>query len=170
MTSDRRRLKPFHVHIATLFIMLFTLLGCALLAMQFKQSMQQGVEHARQSFLQYREQLTLALQLNEQPARMSLNLLQNSKLEYMDSIEARLGYLTQMVAVLENRSSYGAIYIGYKDGDFFLVRKLTKANGGALLENAPTSSRWLVQRMHRGVGEFLYYDKNLALVARNIVS
>lgn len=169
MTSGRRRLKPFHVHIATLFIMLFTLLGGALMAIQFKQSMRQGAEYARQSFVQYREQLNLALQLNEQPARMSLNLLRSGKLADMDNLESRLGYLTQMASVLANRPSYGAIYLGYQDGDFFLVRKLTKVNGGTLLEKAPANSRWLVQSMHRGVGEFLYYDKNLALVARHIV-
>jgi hypothetical protein len=120
MTSAKRSLKPFHVHIATFFIMLFTLLGIALLSIQFKQNMRQGVEHARQSFVQSREQLSLALQLNEQPARMSLNLLRNGKLEDMDSLEARLSYLAQMVTVLANRPSYGAIYIGYQDGDFFL--------------------------------------------------
>ena len=73
MKPPGRNLKPFHVHIATLFIMLFTLLGGSLLAIQFQQGMQQGLEHARQSFVQYREQLSLTLQLNEQPARMSLS-------------------------------------------------------------------------------------------------
>ena len=169
MTSAKRSLKPFHVHIATFFIMLFTLLGIALLSIQFKQNMRQGVEHARQSFVQSREQLSLALQLNEQPARMSLNLLRNGKLEDMDSLEARLSYLAQMVTVLANRPSYGAIYIGYQDGDFFLVRKLTKVNSGALLDKKiPINSVWLVQSMHHGVGEFLYYDKDLVLITRHI--
>ncbi len=169
MKSSGRNLKPFHVHIATLFIMLFTLLGGALLAIQFQQGMQQGLEHARQSFAQYREQLSLTLKLNEQPARMSLNLLRSSQLADINNLEARLSYLAQMVAVLDNTPSYGAVYIGYQDGDFFLVRKLGKVNRGALLEKAPNNSRWLVQSMHRGVGEFLYYDKDLALVKRHII-
>ena len=100
MTSARPGRKPFYVHIATLFILLFTLLGSALIALQFQQAAQQGLEHERQNFLQYREQLALALQLNERPARMSLSLLRSGQLAAMNSLDARLGYLPQQAEVL----------------------------------------------------------------------
>lgn len=153
MTSARPGRKPFYVHIATLFILLFTLLGSALIALQFQQAAQQGLEHERQNFLQYREQLALALQLNERPARMSLSLLRSGQLAAMNSLDARLGYLPQLAEVLANSPSYGAVYAGYADGDFFLVRKLTE-RARAQLDRVPAASTLLVQSLHQGKGSF----------------
>ena len=64
MTSTQLSRKPFYVHIATLFILLFSVLGGALILLQFQQGMQQGLAHERQSFQHYREQLALAITLN----------------------------------------------------------------------------------------------------------
>ena len=91
MTTARPGRKPFYVHIATLFILLFTLLGSALIALQFQQGARQGLEHERQNFLQYRQQLALALQLNERPARMSLSLLRSGQLAAAQQAEGHAG-------------------------------------------------------------------------------
>lgn len=165
MTNASLSRRPFYVHIATLFILLFSLLGGALIVLQFQQGMQQGLEHERQSFQQYREQLALAIKLNQRPARMSLNLLRSGQLSAMTDLETRLAFLPQLAEVLANSTSYGAIYAGYEDGDFFLVRKLTERARGAL-EAPPPESRLLVQSLHQGQGEFLYFDQRLRLLER----
>ncbi|MGY3920290.1 HD domain-containing phosphohydrolase [Aeromonas eucrenophila] len=168
MTTARLGRRPFYVHIATLFILLFTLLGGALILLQYQQGMQQGLEHERQSFLQYREQLALALKLNERPARMSLSLLRSGQLAEMTDLEARLTYLPQLAEVLANSTSYGAVYAGYDNGDFFLVRKLTK-RAKERLEPAPPASYLLVQSLSQGQGEYLYFDKRLHLLERRLM-
>jgi HD-GYP domain-containing protein (c-di-GMP phosphodiesterase class II) len=168
MTRTSFSRRPFYVHIATLFILLFTLLGGALILLQYQQSMQQGLEHERQSFQQYRDQLALALKLNERPARMSLSLLRSGQLAAMTNLETRLGYLPQLVEVLANSASYGAIYAGYEDGDFFLVRKLTP-RARERLDAAPPASYLLVQSRSQGQGEFLYFDKRLHLLERRLM-
>ena len=165
MTKASLSRRPFYVHIATLFILLFSVLGGALILLQFQQGMQQGLEHERQSFLQYREQLALALKLNQRPARMSLSLLRSGQLAAMTSLDARLSYLPQLAEVLANSASYGAIYAGYDNGDFFLVRKLTN-RAKALLDSPPPTSHLLVQSLSQGQGEFLYFDKRLHLLER----
>lgn len=93
MTKASLGSKPFYVHIATLFILLFSVLGGALIMLQFQQGMQQGLEHERQNFQQYREQLSLAIKLNQRPARMSLSLLRSGQLAAMSNLKSRLGYL-----------------------------------------------------------------------------
>ena len=165
MTKASLGSKPFYVHIATLFILLFSVLGGALIMLQFQQGMQQGLEHERQNFQQYREQLSLAIKLNQRPARMSLSLLRSGQLAAMTSLESRLGYLPQLAEVLANSASYGAIYAGYENGDFFLVRKLTERARG-LLDNPPPGSHLLVQSLSQGRGEFLYFDQRLRLLER----
>ncbi len=165
MTTARPGRKPFYVHIATLFILLFTLLGSALIALQFQQGARQGLEHERQNFLQYRQQLALALQLNERPARMSLSLLRSGQLAAMTTLTDRLAYLPQLAEVLTNSPSYGAVYAGYEDGDFFLVRKLTE-RAKTQLGGVPAASSLLVQSLSQGKGEFLYFDQRLSLLER----
>ncbi|MCO4204251.1 HD domain-containing phosphohydrolase [Aeromonas taiwanensis] len=165
MTSTQLSRKPFYVHIATLFILLFSVLGGALILLQFQQGMQQGLAHERQSFQHYREQLALAITLNQRPARMSLSLLRSGQLSAMPDLEARLAFLPQLAEVLANSSSYGAIYVGYDNGDFFLVRKLTERAKGAL-DNPPAESRLLVQSLSQGRGEFLYFDQRQRLLER----
>ncbi|HAU4892754.1 TPA: HD domain-containing protein [Aeromonas hydrophila] len=165
MTTARPGRKPFYVHIATLFILLFTLLGSALIALQFQQGARQGLEHERQNFLQYRQQLALALQLNERPARMSLSLLRSGQLAAMTTLTERLAYLPQLAEVLANSPSYGAVYAGYEDSDFFLVRKLTE-RARAQLGGVPAASILLVQSLSQGKGEFLYFDQRLTLLER----
>lgn len=165
MTTARPGRKPFYVHIATLFILLFTLLGSALIALQFQQGARQGLEHERQNFLQYRQQLALALQLNERPARMSLSLLRSGQLAAMTNLTDRLAYLPQLAEVLANSPSYGAVYAGYEDGDFFLVRKLTE-RAKTQLGGVPAASSLLVQSLSQGKGEFLYFDQRLSLLER----
>ncbi|WP_042010476.1 HD domain-containing phosphohydrolase [Aeromonas fluvialis] len=168
MTKRMLNRKPFYVHIATLFILLFSVLGGVLIMLQFHQGMQQGLEHERQRFLQYREQLALAFKLHQQPARMSLSLLSRGQLAAMTSLDARLGYLPQLAEVLANSASYGAIYAGYENGDFFLVRKVTDRARGRL-DNPPPASHLLVQSLSQGQGEYLYFDKQLQLLERRLM-
>lgn len=157
--------KPFYVHIATLFTLLFSTLGILLIFLQFQQGSQQVLDHERHNFKQFREQLALALQLNEQPARMSLSLLASSRLADMNDLASRLEYLPQLAEILANRNSYGAVYIGYENGDFFLVRKLTE-RARAQLQSVPSDSQLLVQSLSSGQGEFLYFNDQLQLLER----
>lgn len=165
-TPHPRRLTPFHVHIATLFILLFTVLGGALIALQFQQGLRQGAEHAEQRFLHYREQLSLALALNEEPARLSLSLLARGGLADTTTLAARLPYVPQLVATLAHRASDSAVYVGYASGDFFLVRKLDGVRRQGLLTTVPVGSRWVVQSLEGGVGHFVFYDDALRVLAQ----
>ncbi|HHQ4778314.1 TPA: HD domain-containing phosphohydrolase [Aeromonas veronii] len=169
MITARSGRKPFYVHIATLFTLLFSVLGMLLILLQFQQGSRQMLEHERHNFKQYREQLALALQLNEQPARMSLSLLASSRLADMSDLASRLEYLPQLAEILANRDSYGAVYIGYESGDFFLVRKLTE-RARATLQAVPEGSQLLVQSLSSGRGEFLYFDEQLQLLARRAMA
>lgn len=163
-TSPPRRLTPLHVHIATLFILLFTVLGIALIALQFQQGLRQGAEHAEQRFLHYREQLSLALALNEEPARLSLSLLARGGLADMTTLADRLPYVPQLVAALAHRASDCAVYVGYDRGDFFLVRKLDGVRRQGLVATVPVDSRWVVQSLERGGFHFVFYNDTLRLL------
>ncbi|UBO73328.1 HD domain-containing phosphohydrolase [Aeromonas rivuli] len=165
MRQSGSQRRPFYVHIATLFIGLFCLFGALLILQQFAQHRAQGMAHEYQNFQQYRERLALALQLNERPARTSLKLLRAGSLMQADDLEARLTFLPQLIEVLASNHGYGAIYVGYDNGDFFLVRTLTE-RVKAQLGSLPEGSNILVQSLARGQGDYLYYDARQQLIAR----
>ena len=143
MTNASPQSQTLYVHIATLSSCSF-LAGGALIVLQFQQGMQQGLEHERQSFQQYREQLALAIKLNQRPARMSLRpSARSGQLSAMTDLETRLAFLPQLAEVLANSTSYGAIWhAGYEDGDFFLVRKLTERARGRWRRLRPRAACW----------------------------
>ncbi|MFM4964952.1 HD domain-containing phosphohydrolase [Aeromonas bivalvium] len=167
LTGARRR--PFYVHIATLFIGLFGLLGALLILQQFDQHRALGMAYEYRSFQQYRDQLALALRLNERPARTSLSLLAAGTLMQAQTQEARLAFLPQLTEALASNHGYGAIFVGYDNGDFFLVRPLTDRVKGQL-GPLPEGSSLLVQSLVGGRGEYLYYDARQQLIARTAMA
>ena len=60
------------------------------------------------------------------------------------SQEERSAYIPQMVSVLKIHPSLQAVYLGYLNGDFFLVRRLDDVTRHAYPE-APPATRWIVQ-------------------------
>ncbi|MFR9720947.1 HD domain-containing phosphohydrolase [Aeromonas diversa] len=156
--------RPFYLHIASLFFGLFAVIGGLLLFQQYRQTRDLAVEHQRESFSLYRQQLNLALQQNLVPARTSLSLLQAGQLPTMGSLAERLTALPQLAKVLEGNPGLAAVYAGYDDGDFFLVRPLDRQVLARLGLSAPGGSRLLVQSRAGGEGLYLFFDLSLSLL------
>lgn len=86
-----------------------------------------------------------------------------------ESLDERLPYLPALAESLAGSELVSAIYLGYPDGDFLLIRDLEGVKSEAELAG-PTGSRYLVQSVERendgntvrGVWQF--YDENLRLM------
>jgi hypothetical protein len=62
---------PLYVHIATLFLILFLLLGFALVSQGYQQALASNVKHERQSFVQQGATVEHSLQLIIRPVSAS---------------------------------------------------------------------------------------------------
>lgn len=86
-----------------------------------------------------------------------------------ESLDERLPYLPALAESLAGSELVSAIYLGYPDGDFLLIRDLEGVKSEAELAG-PTGSRYLMQSVERendgntvrGVWQF--YDENLRLM------
>jgi len=104
-----------------------------------------------------------------EPAQATLRLLTSTSLIHEKNLEQRLVRLRTLSDVLEANSLISAVYVGYADGSFFLVRPLDIA---ALRERfkAPPKANFLVQsvemRNGKPSGEFLFFDTDRHLLER----
>lgn len=84
--------------------------------------------------------------------------------------EERLKRLPALAQVLASNDVISAVYVGYPDGDFLLLRPINNDRARRVLE-APDDARYLLQSVERRDGETLgrwaWYDENLRL--RSIV-
>ncbi|MCL7462950.1 HD domain-containing phosphohydrolase [Pseudomonas sp. NW5] len=102
------------------------------------------------------------------PARSTLSLLQHDPITRANSLPERLQRLPVLAATLEVDPTLSAVYIGYANGDFLLVRPLPRS-APALKAQAPAGAHYLVQsitydRDGQMRGEWLFHDRQLQLL------
>ncbi|WP_374438215.1 HD domain-containing phosphohydrolase [Pseudomonas panipatensis] len=104
------------------------------------------------------------------PAEGALRLLSFDSISHTDNLPARLERLPMLVENLRANPTLGAVYIGYPNGEFLLVRALREAAVLARL-NAPDKTAYLVQSLTLDpqgalLGEWRFYDRDLRLLQR----
>ncbi|MDF3933558.1 HD domain-containing phosphohydrolase [Pseudomonas citronellolis] len=104
------------------------------------------------------------------PAQNTLRLLSYDNVSQLDNLPARLERLPMLAENLSANTTLSAVYIGYPNGEFLLIRALRTAKARQALK-APDKTLYLVQTQTLGeqgalVGEWRYYDAGLQLLRR----
>ncbi|RZJ50436.1 MAG: HAMP domain-containing protein, partial [Acidovorax sp.] len=103
------------------------------------------------------------------PADATIRLLAFDPIAAAASLPARLLRLPVLASLLEQNKLLSAVFIGYPDGQFLLLRPIRNAALRARLE-APAEAAYLLQSMARErggastVGRWSYYDAKLRLI------
>jgi HD-GYP domain-containing protein (c-di-GMP phosphodiesterase class II) len=104
-----------------------------------------------------------------EPAEATLRLLTSTSLVEAKSLDDRLKSLRTLSDVLVANSLISAVYVGYDDGSFMLVRPLDNATIRDRFKSPPRAN-FLVQSMqaHGGTmhGEYLFYTSDRELLQR----
>ena len=167
----RLPLYPLYIHIGALFFGLFLLFGCVLIGLGYQTTLNQSRLQAEQQFALQRQLLGETIERHYQPIEFSLGLMRQSSLTTARTLSQRLASLPQLQQLLVSNPSVSAIYMGYHNGDFFLLRSLTPQARQALQEPAPDNATLLVQSLdHPKSGSteavYLFYDDQLQLLER----
>ena len=164
---------PLYVHIATLFFLLFLVLGFALIFQGYQQTLSGNFRHEQQNFAHQSAEVEQLLQLTIRPASTSLLLFSHSHTATAKTLELRLSDLPQFTELLRSNEALSAIYMGYSNGDFFLIRKVTAETQLSLQKKAPENTAFLVQSIDKKgeirEGRFLFYDAGLQLLESRIM-
>lgn len=165
----RRITIPFEVLIATVVVTAMLLLT-ALLVYQVGTSARQAIIAASEESAQRISQL-IAERVHRivDPADATLRLLAFDPVASASTLPARLRRLPVLARLLEQNPLLSAVFVGYPDGQFLLVRPVRDEALRVRLD-APPKTAYLVQSMARErglagmVGRWSYYDADLRLI------
>ena len=107
------------------------------------------------------------------PAKTTLDLISRAKITTATTFEERLESLPLLKEMLGVNTLTTAVYIGYDNGEFFLLRSL-KDGTPNLTQPPPPDSFYLLQSVTLGtdgqlVGEFSFYNRDLVLLERRVM-
>ncbi|MGE7956620.1 HD domain-containing phosphohydrolase [Pseudomonas sp. NPDC089530] len=167
---EKRRF-PLHVHISVMFTCLLLLTGIVLGLFNYQQTTRIILSNSEKLFQRIEQDVQLDLTATYEPIRHMLNLLVDNPAVQGSDLGQRLALLKPFSQSLKDNTELASLYVGYADGDFFMVRPLrSQALKDARQAPGPAAYEvWSIER-ERSTGQLhsqsLFYDASLALVGR----
>ncbi|GIZ13902.1 HD domain-containing phosphohydrolase [Pseudomonas sp. NCCP-436] len=160
---------PLHVHISALFTLLLLLTGIFLGLFNYQQTSRLIVTSSEALFERIQNDVEKDLQSTYQPIRHLLSLLALNPATAAENLESRLLLLPLFAQALRDNPKLASLYLGYEDGDFFMVRPLRDEQTREQFE-APENSAfqiWSIDRTPSALhSQYLFYDDSLQLLDR----
>ena len=156
---------PLHVHISTLFIALILLVGGVIGGLGFKIS--RDILETTASDLNTRIGRETVGEFSNliSPAEMATRLLSYDGITQAKSLEERLRNVGFMREALNNSPALTSLYVGYGNGDFFMVRRIWNEADGKVFD-APPQTAFMIQSIDRQNdrlrGRYIFLDAGLA--------
>ena len=106
------------------------------------------------------------------PPSTALAVLSHDTLAGAKRLAQRLDRLPVLADILTSSDIVSAVYAGYQNGDFVLLRKV-RSSGTLQFPNAPNETRFLLQTMTHGgnrtPGQWFFFDTNMQLLEERAV-
>lgn len=119
-----RRTRPFYVHIASLFFLLFIVLGVLQVVLGFRQIFLASYAYRLERQAHHSREVESIVQRQVHSVNQSLQLFAHTAIVRAGSVEERMQALPAFVEALNHQPALAALYVGFDQGDFFLVRRL----------------------------------------------
>ncbi|UST83491.1 HD domain-containing phosphohydrolase [Pseudomonas siliginis] len=169
LRPEQRRL-PLHVHISVMFTFLLLLTGVVLGLFNYHQTTQIILSSSEKLFDRIEQDVRLDLQATYQPIRNLLSLLADTPAAQASDLEQRLPLLKPFSQSLTDNPALASLYLGYTNGDFFMVRALRTPALKAQLQ-APEAAAyqvWSIEHAPQGAvrSQSLFFDQALTPINR----
>jgi sigma-B regulation protein RsbU (phosphoserine phosphatase) len=163
--TGRRRFR-LRVHIATLFVTLIAAAGLAIVGYGYRATSNLLLSAGDEEFRHVAEHTANQVRSLLAPARLLVQLLAQHPVTATRSLGARLEALPLLATALAAHPQISAVYVGFGNGDFFLVRSLNGPVRHAL--RAPPGAALLVQSLaatdRPARGRYVFLDARLGAV------
>ena len=160
-----KRRFPLRVHISALFLFLILIVGGVVGGLGYKISQEilesTAADLSRRIDREILENFTSLIA----PAEVTTRLLSLDRVAQEGSLEGRLASLRLMRELLDSSAALTSLYVGYENGDFFMLRRLAEAAEFRQFD-APDETAYVVQSIERtsnteAKGQFIYLDRAL---------
>ncbi|MGH8390047.1 MAG: HD domain-containing phosphohydrolase [Pseudomonas sp.] len=170
LRADQRRF-PLHVHISVMFTVLLLLTGVVLGIFNYGHTTQIILSSSEKLFDRIEQDVRLDLHATYEPIRHLLSLLVHMSAIQAPNLDQRLALLPPFSQTLKDNPDLASLYLGYSNGDFFMVRPLNTQQLKTLLEAPDTAAYqvWSIERNASGKvnSQSLFYDQNLTYISRH---
>ena len=164
--AGRHRRFRLRVHIATLFVALVAAAGLAIVGYGYRATSHLLLSAGDQEFFLVAEHTAGRVRNLLAPARLLVELVARHPVTRARSLDARLEALPLLTTALAAHPEISAVYVGFADGDFFLVRSLSDPIRQSL--GAPAAAVYLVQSLAGADaparGRYLFLDAKLGVI------
>ncbi|WP_433898276.1 HD domain-containing phosphohydrolase [Pseudomonas sp. PSE1(2024)] len=169
LRPEQRRF-PLHVHISVMFTFLLLLTGVVLGLFNYRQTTQIILSSSEKLFNRIEQDVRLDLQATYAPIRHLLSLLADTPAARSSGLEQRLALLKPFSQSLTDNPDLASLYLGYGNGDFFMVRPLRTPALKTLLKapDAAAFQVWSIEHDASGQAhsQSLFFDQALSPVGR----
>ncbi|MCE1241692.1 HD domain-containing phosphohydrolase [Oryzomicrobium sp.] len=156
-----RRLFPLHVHLTLLFTLLIFLSGTVIGVFNYIKARETLLTAAQDVFGRIGVEAGERLERLRRPIASAVSLLSRSRLAEATTLDERMLAVPLLVETLRLNPALSAVYTGYADGAFILVRPLDNAEQRQAF-SAPRDARYVVQSVERPGGQvrgrFIFLD------------
>src|SRR5262245_12863040 len=160
-----RRRYPLAVHIATLFVALLLVAGVAIGGIAYYRSAAMLTRAADDLFDRVARETTHEVREIVAPGEALIDVLAQTRLVTARTLDERLDTLPLLREALAVSPYLSALYAGYDNGDFFLVRRVPDVPEWRKQLGAPDGAAYLVQSLERGAGVFIWLDAGFGRLA-----
>jgi len=154
---------PLHIHISTLFFLLVLVAGGSIAWVSYTRSVgmleraaEDLVERVAGQTLSETERLLL-------PVGTAVRLAALQRLTRATTLAERRDSLPFLRRALVGSEAASSIYVGYANGDFFLLFRIVDEEARKAI-HAPPGAVWMVQSIDRGEARFIHLDDSLAVL------
>ena len=164
------RTLSIRVQLATVLIVTLVVVGALFAWLGYRQSSEILWNASEQLFARVADQVVGRLRETYAPVDSTVNLLSRSGLMSATSLDERLDALPLLIEGLQNSPEMSALYVGYPDGSFFIIRPLDNPATRERLR-APQGAAYNVNNTDPHTGEervstWLYLDQTLNEIER----
>ena len=163
---------PLYVHISYLFVGLLLAFALVSNSYQFMQTSALMVNGAKKNFELVGQRAIAELDALYRPTVGTVSLLAQLQLSDADNLQQRLASLPFLITALDSHPAITALYMGYDNGDFFMIRPWRNEPALAALFQAPAGTQWLVQSIQvvdgKPVGEHIFIGLDFQIIERRL--
>ena len=164
--GELRRRFRLRVLIAAMFVPLVTVAGLAIVGHGYRATSRLLLSAGDDEFTNVAEHTAEQVRTLLVPARLLVQLLAKHRLTRTTDVAARLDALPLLTAALTAHPQLSAVYVGFGNGQFFLVRSLPDSIQKSL--GAPPGAAFLVQipgaPAGTAPGRFIFMDSQLGVL------
>lgn len=167
MTIGLKNRYPLHIQIATLFTLLILAIGSVIILFNHQQLTKLTELSTLEKYQKTGEAIAVELNGITRSMSLSVNILASLPITENTQFEQQMTSVNRLTELLNLNSYASALYSGYDNGDFFLLRRATDLSNKLFL--APVNTAWIIQRNYQvdgdAVKDYLFLD-----LQKNIIS